>query len=55
MEVRDRAEGLDLVDRGPAELWKEACNTVQESVTKPPKEKEMLEGKVVVWGAFTNS
>ena len=32
------------------------CNILQESVTKTiPKKKEMQEGRVVVWGGFTNS
>ena len=41
VEVMNRVKGLDLVDRGPEELWKEVCNTVQESVTKNiPKKKK---------------
>ena len=34
MEVMNRFKGLDLVDRMPEEVWKEAYNTVQEVVTK---------------------
>ena len=49
-------KGFDLVDGEPEELWTESCNTVEEAVKKNhPKEKEMQEGKVVVWGGFTNS
>ena len=33
-EVKNRFEGLDLVDRVPEELWMEVHNTVQEAVTK---------------------
>ena len=41
VEVMNRVKGLDLEDRGPEELWKEGCNTVQESVTKSiPKKKK---------------
>ena len=28
--VRNRFEGLDLIDRMPKELWTEGCDTVQE-------------------------
>ena len=52
--MMNRFKRLDLVDRVPEELWIEVCNTVQEAVTKT-QEKEMQEGKVVVWGGFTNS
>ena len=56
VEVRNRYEGLDLIDRVPDELWMEVCDIVQEVVTKTiPKEKEMQDGKVVVSGSFTNS
>ena len=41
VEVTNRFEGLDLVDRVPEELWTEAHNTVQEAVIKTiPKEKK---------------
>jgi len=33
----------------------EVCNIVQEAVKKNPKGKEKQEGKVVIWGDFTNS
>ena len=40
MEVRNRFKGLDLIDRGPEELWMEVHNTVLEVVTKTiPKKK----------------
>ena len=53
MEVMNRVKGLDLVDRGPEELWTEVCTGVSDK--NHPREKEMQEGRVVVWGAFTNS
>ena len=46
-------KGLDLIDRVPEELWTEVCDIVQEAVIKTiPKKKK---GKMVVWGALTNS
>ena len=50
VEVVDRFKGLDLVKGVPEELWIEAHDTVNY-----PKEKEKQEGKVVIWGDFTNS
>ena len=41
VEVRNRFKGLDLIDRGPEELWMEVCDTVQEAVIKTiPKKKK---------------
>ena len=55
VEVTNRFNGLDLVSRVPEELWAEVCNIVQETTNKTiPSTKEMQEGKVVVWGDFTN-
>ena len=34
VEVKNRFQGLGLVDRVPEELWTEVCNTVQEAVIK---------------------
>ena len=40
VEMMNRFKGLDLVNRVPAELWKEVCNTVHEVLTKTiPKKK----------------
>ena len=41
VEVTNRFKGLDLIDRGPEELWMEVCDTVQEAVIKtiPMKKK----------------
>ena len=41
VEVTNRFKGLDLIDRGPEELWMEVCDTVQEAVIKTiPKKKK---------------
>ena len=41
MEVRNRFQGIDLIDRGPDELWMEVRDIVQETgiTTIPPKKK----------------
>ena len=41
-----RFKGLDLINRGPEELWTEVCNTVQEAVIKTiPKKKKCKKAK----------
>ena len=46
MEVTNRFKGLDLVDRGPEELWTEVCNIVQEAMTKTiSKERKCKKAK----------
>ena len=41
VEMRNRSNGLDLIDRVPEELWTEVSNIVQEAVIKTiPKEKK---------------
>ena len=40
-------------DREPEELWMEVCDIVQESAIKTILKKK--KGKMVVWGALTNS
>ena len=46
MEVRNRFQGLDLIDRVPEELWMEVRDTVQEAVTKTiPKKKKCKKEK----------
>ena len=45
VEVRNRFKGLDLIDRVPDELWKEVCDTVQETGIKTiPMEKKCKNG-----------
>ena len=46
MEVRNRFKGLDLIDRGPDELWTEVHDIVQETGIKIiPKKKKCKKGK----------
>ena len=45
-EVTNRFKGLDLIGRGPEELWTEIHNTVQEMVTKTiPKKNKCKKAK----------
>ena len=47
VEVRNRFQGLDLIDKAPGELWMEVHDIVQERVIKNiPKEKK---GKKEKW------
>ena len=44
--VRNRFKGLDLLDRGPDEKWKEVCDIVQETGIKTiPMEKKCKKPK----------
>ena len=46
MEVRNRFNGLDLIDRVPDELWMEVCDIVQETGIKTiPMEKKCKKAK----------
>ena len=46
MEVTNRFNALDLVDRVPEQLWTEVHNIVQEAVTKAiPKKKKCKKPK----------
>ena len=46
MEVTNRFNGLDLIDRVPEELWTDLCNIVQEAVIKTlPKKKKYKKAK----------
>ena len=40
VEVTNRFNGLDLIDRAPEELWREVCDTVQEAVIKTITKKK---------------
>ena len=53
--MRNRFQGLDLINRVPEELWMEVYDIVQEAVIKINQEKEMQKGKMVVGEALTNS
>ena len=47
--MRNRFEGLDLIDRVPDELWTEVHDTVQENRDQDhPQEKEMQKSKMAV-------
>ena len=46
LEVTNRFEGLDLVDRVSEELWPELCNIAHDEVTKTvPQEKKCQKAK----------
>ena len=46
MEVRNRFNGLDLIDRVPEELWPEVHDIVQEALIKIiPKKKKCKKAK----------
>ena len=48
VEVTNRFQALELIDRVPEELWTEVHNTVQEAVIKTiPKKKKMQKDKMV--------
>ena len=48
LEVTNRFEELDLIDRVPEELWTEVCDIVQDDDQSHPQEKEMQKGKMVI-------
>ena len=46
VEVRNRFKGLDMIDRGPDELWMEVHDIVQETGIKTiPKKKKCKKAK----------
>ena len=46
VEVTNRFERLDLVDRVPEKLWMEVCNILQEAEAKAiPKKKKCKKAK----------
>ena len=56
VELTNRFEGLDLIDREPEELWMEVRDIVQEAGIKTiPKKKKCKKSKMAVWGGLTNS
>ena len=44
MEVTNRFKGLDLIDRGPEELWAEVSDIVQEAGITPSQENKRQNG-----------
>ena len=55
VEMTDRFEGLDLIDRVPEELWKEVCNIVQEAAIKTIPKKKKCKRQNGCQGSFTNN
>ena len=56
VEVRNRCNGLDLIDRVPDELWMEVRDIVQETGIKTiPKKKKCKKAKWLSEGGLTNS
>ena len=53
VEVRNRFQGLDLIDRVPNELWNEVRDIVQETGIKTiPMEKKCKKAKWLSWEAL---
>ena len=52
VEVRNRFNGLDLIDRMPEEQWTDIHDIVDEEVIKTITKKKKC--KKVVWGGLTN-
>ena len=52
VKVRNRFNGLDLIDRMPEELWTDIHDIVEEEVIKTITKKKKC--KKVVWGGLTN-
>ena len=48
VEVRNRFNGLHLIDRVSDELWNEVCDIVQETDQDHPHGKEMQKSKMAV-------
>ena len=56
VEVRNRFNGLDLIDRVPDELWNEVHDIVEERGIKTiPMEKKWKKSKMAIWGGLTNN
>ena len=56
VEVTNRFNGLDLIDRVPEELWTEVHNIVQEAGIKTnPQKNECKKAKWFSEGDLTNS
>ena len=44
--MRNKVQGLDLIDKVPGELWMEVCDIVQETASKTiPKKKKCKKAK----------
>ena len=45
VKVTSRFMGLDLIDRGPEELWMEVCNIQETGIKTIPMEKKCKKAK----------
>ena len=54
VELMNRFKGLNLVEC-LKNYGQKAITLYKRQWLKPPKDKEMQEGKVIFWGDFTNS
>ena len=52
VEVTNRFEGLDPIDRVPGKLWTEVRDIVQEAVIMTIPEKRKCRRQMVVWGGL---
>ena len=48
VEVRNRFKGLDLINKGPDELWTEVCDIVGDREKDHPQEIEMQKSKMAI-------
>ena len=55
VEATKRFKGLDLIHRGPEELWTGLWNIAQEAVIKTIPRKRKAARQMVVWGGLKNS
>ena len=55
VELRNRFQGLDLIDKVPDELWTEVRDIVKETGSKTIPKKRMQKSIMAVWGSLTNS
>ena len=55
MEVTNRFNGLDLIDRVPEELWTEVCDIVQEAEIRPSPSKRNAKRQNGCLRRLTNS
>ena len=55
VEVRNRFKALDLIDRGPDELWMEVRDIVQEIGIRPSPWERNAKKQNGCWGGLTNS
>ena len=54
VEVRNRFNRLDLIDRVPDELWNEVRDIVQVTGIKTIPVEKKCKSKMAIWGGLTN-